>query len=286
MKACQASRLSPSSAGAAGLLEDAARRLPGHVVEVAGDLHVGATPDVPAHRLDGLHLGVGTADEARTLRSEPAEVDVDVVAVRRVEEVGQHVGELVVQPGGRAPVEGEATPQLGCRRVTPQVVAQARQVASVGAQPRDVDGLPRAVPGRRPAADPAPVGAHLVGHLPDVAPVQGQPLVEARPELLGDVVRGGTGRHLVDVRRGPDAPPRLQGRAVHGLRVDAQLRRRRLAQTRQLREGREAGTARHGIRPSGGDGTHRAEREQAPAGQSALTRPRRVRVGAPGRRLP
>ena len=59
----------------------------------------------------------------------------------RVEEVGQHVGELVVQPGGGAPVEAQATAQLGGRGVAPQVVAQRREVAPVGAEPRDVDRL-------------------------------------------------------------------------------------------------------------------------------------------------
>src|SRR6478735_3663462 len=159
--------------GAAGLLEYACGGVPGHRVEVAGDLHVGTTPDVAAHRLDGLHLGVGPTDEARPLGSEATQVDVDVVVVRGVEEVGQDVGELVVQAGGGSPVEREATAQLGRRGVAPRVVAQRGEVAAVGAQSRDVDGLARAVPRRRRAAHPGAVGPDLVRHLADVPLVQG-----------------------------------------------------------------------------------------------------------------
>src|SRR6476661_6463715 len=145
-------------ARAAGLFEDACCRVPGHVVEVAGDLDVGATPDVAAHRLHGLHLRVGAADEARLLGPEAPDVDVDVVAVRGIEEIGEHVRELVVQTGSGTPVEGEATPKLGGGGVAPLVVPQRREVAPVGAQPGDVDGLPRAVPRRGGPTHPRTVG--------------------------------------------------------------------------------------------------------------------------------
>src|SRR6478609_11748031 len=107
-----------------GLLEYACGGVSGHVVEVAADRHIGATPDVAAHGLDRLHMGVGSADEAWLLRPEPADVDVDVVAVRGVEEIGQHVGELMVQPCRGAPVEGQATAQLWGGGVAPLVVPQ------------------------------------------------------------------------------------------------------------------------------------------------------------------
>ena len=112
MNACHASRESASSPGPAGLLEDARRRVAGHVVVVARDLDLAAAPDVPAHRLHRLHLGVRPPDEPGLLRPEAPDVDVDVVVVGRVEEVGEHVGELVVQTRGGAPVEGEAAAQL------------------------------------------------------------------------------------------------------------------------------------------------------------------------------
>src|SRR6478752_10043713 len=105
-----------------GLLEYAGRGVSGHVVVGAGDHHVGATPDMAAHGLDGLHLGMRPADETWLLRSEAAEVDVDVVGVRGVEEIGQHVGELMVQPRRGAPVEGQATAQLRGGRIAPLVV--------------------------------------------------------------------------------------------------------------------------------------------------------------------
>src|SRR3954452_5781906 len=126
-------------AGTAGLLEDARGGGSRRVVEVAGDLHVGATPHVPAHRLHRLDLRVGPPDEPGPLGSEAAQVDVDVVVVRRVEEVGQHVGELMVQPSRGAPVEGQAPALLRGRGVAPLVVAQRGEVAPVGAQPRDVN---------------------------------------------------------------------------------------------------------------------------------------------------
>src|SRR5689334_21621759 len=68
------------------LLEYACGRVAGHVVEVAGGLDLGPSPDVAAHRLDRLHLGARAPDEAGPLGPEPADVDVDVGAVRRVEE--------------------------------------------------------------------------------------------------------------------------------------------------------------------------------------------------------
>src|SRR6476469_1017913 len=107
-----------------GLLEYACGGVSGHVVEVAADRDIGATPDMAAHGLDRLHLGVGSADEAWLLRPEPADVAGDVVAVRGVEEIGQHVGELMGHPCRGAPVEGQATAQRRGRGVAPLVVPQ------------------------------------------------------------------------------------------------------------------------------------------------------------------
>ena len=62
----------------------------------------------------------------------------------------------------------------------------------------------------------APYDRISSGTWPDVAAVQREPPVEARPERLGDVVGRGPPVHLVDVGRGPDAPPRLQVRRSTG----------------------------------------------------------------------
>ena len=92
---------SPSSTRAYGIA--------GRAVPRAGDLHR-SVPQVAADPLHRLDLSRRPAAERRQLRAGAAVVDVDVVVVLGVVEIGQHVREVLVRRGRDRPVRPAGGP--------------------------------------------------------------------------------------------------------------------------------------------------------------------------------
>ena len=178
-------------------------------------------PDVAAGRLDVQHLRARRGVEAAVARPRHQVVDVDVVVVVGVVEVGQHVAEVVVRRGRGGPVVAPCRGEVAARPVPPDVVARDEAPGAAGVDPRQVEA-PAVVVRLRGAAvvvgavapDPRRVGVARRGvGVPEGQPGV-QPGVERGPVAPARQVAG----HLVD---GPGAVDgRVRGdRAVRGCRA-------------------------------------------------------------------
>ena len=117
-------------------------------------------PDVLADRLDGLHLDPRPTAEAGRSSSGAAVVDVDVIGVVAVVEIGEDVREPGVQAGRQPPVVGQPSRLGGRGFVAPAVVAAGDRPAVGQPDRREIEGPAGVVPGvaGRAAVGPAAVG--------------------------------------------------------------------------------------------------------------------------------
>ena len=212
-KPCQDSVGSVRSAARSSWSTDPAGGHLGRAVPAAGELD-GLGPQVGQHRLHRLDLDARPRTEGRQVGPGPAVVEVDVVGVPGVVEVGQHVREPQVQAGREGPVGPAGGLELGRRRspATGRSGRRRRRRRPAGSGPGRTPGRSgarsRTGRGRRSSCRrcragrrAAPRSAAQLAH-PGVQ-LAGEPGVE--PERLAAAGR------LVDQRQAADARPPLQG---------------------------------------------------------------------------